>query len=70
MRIIAEVILYSTGCPKCTVLKRKLDSAGVGYVERSDVDEMLTMGFTQAPILMVDGVAMGFSEAVQWVNNR
>ena len=70
MRIIAEVILYSTGCPKCTVLKRKLDSAGVGYVERSDADEMVAMGFTQTPILMVDGDAMGFSEAVKWVNER
>lgn len=62
------VILFSTGCPKCSVLKKKLDKAGITYQENNDVDEMLALGFTQAPILMVGGDTMGFAEAVQWVN--
>ena len=59
-----EIILFSTGCPKCRVLKQKLDKSGVPYQENHDVDEMLAMGFTQAPILMVDGAAMGFAQAI------
>ena len=28
---MGECILYSTGCPKCRVLEKKLDKAGITY---------------------------------------
>lgn len=67
-----NVILYSTGCPKCKELKALLDKRGVKYSENNSVDEMLALGFTKVPVLSVDGVNMDFSEAQKWLieNNK
>jgi len=62
------VTLFSTGCPKCNVLKQKLDESGVQYEVCSDTDKMMELGFLAAPILEVDGNYMEFSEAIKWVN--
>lgn len=50
-----DIILYSTGCPKCMVLKKKLDSAGISYTEVNDVNAMTALGFMSAPMLKVNG---------------
>ena len=63
------VILYSTGCPRCTVLEKKLNLAGVEYELHSDVQEMLDKGLRATPYLEVDGEMMNFSAANTWVNN-
>lgn len=68
--IYGEVILYSTGCPKCEVLKKKLNSKGVQYTENNSVDEMLALGIMQAPMLGNNGVLMDFKTAVEWVNKQ
>lgn len=65
-----EVILYSTGCPKCSVIKKKLDAKGIGCTENNDVDAMLALGISQVPVLSVDGELLSFVEANQWVNER
>ena len=62
-----RVILYSTGCSKCAILKKKLDAARVSYQTCTDIDEMQALGMTEAPALSVDGNLMGFGEAVRWV---
>ena len=61
------VVLYSTGCPQCNVLKQKLDAKNVDYVLESDVDKMLEKGFTSAPILEVDGEIMNTQQAFKWL---
>lgn len=63
-----RIILYSTGCPRCEVLKKKLDEKGVSYEIVTDTDEMLKLGMTAAPGLSVDGGLMDFSAAIRWVN--
>jgi len=63
-----DVILYSTGCPKCNVLKKKLDSKGIAYFEFSDREKMVAMGFDEVPILEVNGVQMDFTAANAWLN--
>ena len=63
-----KIVLYSTGCPKCKVLKSKLDSKGIEYTENSSVEEMTKLGIAQVPVLSVDGDLMDFKEAVSWVN--
>lgn len=63
-----NVVLYSTGCPQCNVLKKKLDDAGVQYEVENDVEVMLDKGFSAAPMLEVDGEAMAFRDANAWVN--
>lgn len=65
-----EVTLYSTGCPKCHVLKTKLDSKNIPYQTVSDVDKMQELGITQVPVLGVDDKLLSFVDAVSWVNNQ
>ena len=65
-----KIILYSVDCPKCKVLKRKLESKGISFVENNSRDEMLDMGITEVPVLAVNGKRMDFSQAVAWINNR
>ena len=61
------IVFYTTHCPKCKVLKRKLDDKGVSYTENEDVDEMVSKGFKSAPILVVNGKALTFKDALDWV---
>ncbi len=63
-------VLFSTGCPKCTVLRQKLDSAGVEYEVVSDVARLEAEGIDYVPVLEVDGNRMEFAEAVKWANAR
>lgn len=64
------MILYSTHCPKCEVLKKKLNSNGIDFEEVNDIRIMVEMGFMTAPILEVDGKIMNFSEANKWINTK
>ena len=63
-----KVIFYSTHCPQCRVLEKKLQQRNIDYVECNDVTEMLARGLSHAPALYVDGNLMDFSEAVKWIN--
>lgn len=65
-----NIILYSTGCPRCEVLKSKLNDKAISYTENNSVDEMTALGITQVPILSVNGTMYEFKEAVDWVNNK
>ena len=65
-----SIKLYTTGCPKCMILEKKLDQKGVEYekVEDFDVDFLVEKGFTMAPVLEVEGEMMGYGEAVKWID--
>lgn len=63
-----KMILYSTGCPKCNVLKAKLKQKNVDYVENNNVDEMQKMGITTVPMLMINADLLNFTEAVEYIN--
>lgn len=65
-----KIILYSTGCPKCKVLKSKLDSKNLDYEVFSDVDKMIEMGMSEMPMLSVNGDLMNFGNAIKWINSR
>lgn len=60
-------VLYSTGCPRCSMLKKKLSDMGVDYVENNNIDEMLSLGINDVPVLSVNGRLMNFSEAIKWL---
>lgn len=68
--IYGDIILYSTGCPKCGVLKKKLIEKNIPYTENNSVDEMLALGITQVPVLVTEGAIMDFKAAVDWVNKQ
>lgn len=65
-----NIILYSTGCPKCNVLKKKLTGKNIEYTENNDIDVMTSLGIDQVPVLSVGGKLMDFAEANKWVNER
>lgn len=65
-----KVVLYSTGCPKCKVLKAKLDSKEISYDIISDTSVMINKGIETVPVLEVDGNVMDFKTAVDWINER
>lgn len=63
------ITLYSTGCPKCNVLKTKLNAKGIEFNEVNNVEEMQRLGISQVPMLRLDtGVLMTFAQANSWVN--
>jgi glutaredoxin len=61
------IIFYTTHCPRCRVLKAKLDEKHVAYTECDNMEEMMALGMKSAPALSVDGELMDFSDAVKWV---
>lgn len=66
-----NVILYSTHCPRCLVLSKKLQNAGIPYEEISDIAVMTAKGFKEAPKLeLADGTVMNFKEAVEWLKGN
>lgn len=63
-----NVILYSTGCPKCNIIKKKLADAQIDYTVVEDIDVMLSKGLKDVPWLEVDGVLMNFIDSSKWIN--
>lgn len=64
-----KIILYSTGCPKCKILKQKLQEKNITYTEETNVDNMLALGLKEVPWLKIDEKMLNFAEALQWINN-
>ena len=62
--------LYTTGCPKCSVLEKKLSTKGINFEKITDIDLMISKGYSAAPILEVDDTPLSFPEAVTWVTNH
>lgn len=65
-----RVILYEHGCPRCKVLKTKLDQKNIQYEDITDVEVMKSKGFEDAPKLEVNGAVMNFSDAVKWIGEQ
>ena len=63
-----KCILYSTGCPKCKVLKSKLDGKNIDYIIVDDIDEIMSKGIETVPVLEINGEMMNFKSAVDYVN--
>ncbi len=67
---MAKVVLYSTGCPVCKMLKAKLDASGIQYLTVTDKAAMDELGISSVPVLMVDGTLMTAPEAIKWINQE
>ena len=64
------ITLYSTHCPKCVILEKKLREKHIQFKVCDDIDLMLKKGFTEAPMLEVDDVKiLNFGEAIKELNN-
>lgn len=60
--------LYTTHCPKCKVLEKKLAAKNITYIEHDDINEMIALGYKETPILVVDGQKYSSVDAIKWVN--
>lgn len=67
--LMDNIILYSTHCPKCNILEKKLKDKNIHYEEINDVDDMLNKGITEVPILYINGENYSFGEAVKYINS-
>lgn len=63
-----EITLYTTHCPRCTILEKKLNEKNLSFNTFEDVNEMIKLGFTTVPILKVDDILFNFSDAIKWIN--
>ena len=64
------MVLYSSStCPKCKVLKMKLEKAGIKYTVNENIEDMQLLGIKTIPYLQTDeGSLLDFGEAVKFVN--
>lgn len=64
-----EIILYSTGCPKCKVLEKKMNNAGLEFKIETDNEKVKDacekLGILSVPILEIDGRVYSFTDAVK-----
>jgi len=63
------ITFYSTHCPQCKVLEKKLKDKNIEYNECDNVDEMIAIGLKSAPALKIDEKILGFADAVKWIKN-
>ena len=68
------VKMYTTHCPKCNVMERKLKEANIEFEEIDDNSKVLevatSLGFTMAPLLEVDGRVMDFKDGIEWIRKN
>ena len=71
-----NIRLYSTHCPKCRVIEKKLEQANIKYelIDAKDnpkvIEELSALGVRQMPILMVGDKILGFSEIIKWIGAK
>ncbi len=65
-----EIILYSTNCPKCKILEKKLTEKNIKFTKNNNVIEMSELGIDQVPVLSIDSKMLSFVEANKWINER
>lgn len=61
------ITLYSTHCPKCIILEKKLREKNIDFEICDDVDLMLEKGFQEAPYLEIqDDASLGVNELLNF----
>ena len=69
---MAKYKLFTTHCPKCKILEKKLLNKNISFekITDFDYDEMKEKGFNFVPILEIDnGMLMNFSDANNYINS-
>lgn len=58
-----RVTMYSTGCPNCDILRKKLNEKEISYNIVNDREIMKEKGFTTIPMLEIehDGIIETFN---------
>ena len=66
------IILYTlVDCPRCVLVKQMLDKHNVQYKEIQDRQLMIDLGFTEAPVLKVDGKTIEtYPSVLAWLEDN
>lgn len=65
-----EVLFYTTHCPQCKVLAKKLEQKQINYTEVEDIAIMQSLGISSVPTLSIDGGdLLNFKESINWINS-
>ena len=66
-----SITIYTTHCPRCEVLKKKLEQKGITWYNEIDSMEIMNdLGIKSVPMMSVnDGELMNFEEAIKWINS-
>ena len=64
-----EIILYTTHCPMCLMLERKLKEKNINYTEISDIEEIKKANIKNVPVLKIGEELMDSYNAMQWIKN-
>ncbi len=65
-----NLTLYTNGCPKCKVIKSKLEAKNIPFTENTNVEELISLGIQSLPVLKVGDEFLNFVNANTWVNNQ
>ena len=65
------VYLYTLPlCPKCKVLKKKLEQQNIEYIEIVNSEDLTIEGIVDFPVLeTLNGIRYSFEEAVEWLKS-
>lgn len=64
------ITLYTIGCPACNVLEKKLKQKNLEFIKIEDKETLIEKGFDTFPMLEANGLLMGYTDAVKWVNRQ
>ena len=65
-----HIILYSTDCPRCKLVKQMLDIHHVPYTEITDKQAILDRDFDSVPMMDVNGKMMDYSGILTWLEQN
>lgn len=65
--ILNKITLFSNNCPRCKVLKQKLDDKKIEYSISDNFDELINNGLQTAPVLKIDNEYYQFGEAIKFI---
>ena len=70
-----DIILYTSNCPKCLILEKKLNEKKLSYETCTDIraiDEVLSHNdkITSFPFVQIDGQIYDFKAALNYVNKQ
>lgn len=66
-----EVIVFSNGCPKCEILKKKLFAKGIPFKISEEFDTLKAFKIDTLPVLIVNSIMYtNYGEMINWVDNQ
>ena len=63
-------VYSSSTCPKCKVLKAKLDKAGIEYQVNENIEDAKALGIKTLPYVQLqDGTLLDFGAAIAFIRD-